>query len=974
MKLDDPDRYTFDPMDEELREATLRKGDRESLPKGYPTDRSEYADPENWKYPIDRGHIHAAISYFSKPTNAGQYPERKQKRIWARIRRAAEKFGVELGDKSGPPSVEKCSTPGQKIRSGGKGRGLAHGQGEGPLAKSKYIRRWKGKTGKWEYEYPEDKKKAEPGESVALAQAEDLGSKEAEAAVKEDRTMRAPAQHAGIMQMIRDKKAKTVRLLDAYNNAMMKKYNELKKIGQAGNDSKQVTKVKSAVRTHVPGVGIAVTPGEKTVLYLTKDYDNRGTISGKVKDVSSLHPIVSSLASDRYSDAALQELGATRADIEKIESVIKDFAKKNNIKKSMDTSGVSGIDQLGDFAKAMYIGPRGGKWADPEHTIPYDEEKRGKPGVTLVDKTKSKKKKKEPYQVQIDSNMVVKELVGYWSPRLGKFDPTVRGESQHSNVKESVARDLKNKAAMDFYHSDWNKKKKTEFIKFGKDLLKNAKGKGPENLIKYLAYRIQHNGAASTAFHNIFDPNSSNFQELQSFAVALRKDLLPGAEKSGITQEQQNEIARWVEGYTKEIDQYGERILRGVRRATQNFDRLQEIAKNRLSSNTKKSMEVSDMTGIGQLNDFAKAKYIRRWKGKNGKWEYEYPEDKKKEGSAGSSSQDGPRVRTTSPEEQKEIRKQFRKVRGKASPIKGVVYGQVVEYQGKPHAIYDFDADARSPSGVTLVLVSPGFKTVVSDVPASTVIKDEGKQITKKSMEVSDMHGIDQLDNFAKAETMPTGNPKFGEGKEQGGKLDGKGKTKGKHDSAAGSPTGAESPKKDKLSEDDEDDEKQMKPHKKPIETLSAKSMLPADQRAMVAHQEAQIVSQIKKGEQDYTIEGIPEEHEQDVVTVIKGGEIHQELVTYTESADIAAERLLKSDDFYSGGTPSLAPRTRQFGLNGVCPKCGGQLAKSITACPTCGYGASKPMVVNLPEQDQVIQKSRPGVLRPKREQDIKID
>ena len=26
-----------------------------------------------------------------------------------------------------------CKTPGQKIRSGGKGRGLAHGQGEGPV-------------------------------------------------------------------------------------------------------------------------------------------------------------------------------------------------------------------------------------------------------------------------------------------------------------------------------------------------------------------------------------------------------------------------------------------------------------------------------------------------------------------------------------------------------------------------------------------------------------------------------------------------------------------------------------------------------------------------------------------------------------------------------------------------------------------------------------------------------------------------
>jgi len=31
-----------------------------------------------------------------------------------------------------------------------------------------------------------------------------------------------------------------------------------------------------------------------------------------------------------------------------------------------------------DITKALYIGPRGGRWGDPQHTIPYDEEKHGR--------------------------------------------------------------------------------------------------------------------------------------------------------------------------------------------------------------------------------------------------------------------------------------------------------------------------------------------------------------------------------------------------------------------------------------------------------------------------------------------------------------------------------------------------------------------------------------------------------------------
>jgi len=111
--------------DDLLKSATLEDGRLvKALPKagvegGHKTPPKEYreggakkekqyADPKNFKYPIDdEGHVRAAISYFSKPKNAGVYSPEQQKSIWSRIRKAAKRFGIETGKESGPPSVEK---------------------------------------------------------------------------------------------------------------------------------------------------------------------------------------------------------------------------------------------------------------------------------------------------------------------------------------------------------------------------------------------------------------------------------------------------------------------------------------------------------------------------------------------------------------------------------------------------------------------------------------------------------------------------------------------------------------------------------------------------------------------------------------------------------------------------------------------------------------------------------------------------
>jgi len=59
----------------------------------------EFADPTNNKYPIDSPeHVRAAWSYINHADNAGKYGKEEVETIKGRIKRAAGKHGVEIGD------------------------------------------------------------------------------------------------------------------------------------------------------------------------------------------------------------------------------------------------------------------------------------------------------------------------------------------------------------------------------------------------------------------------------------------------------------------------------------------------------------------------------------------------------------------------------------------------------------------------------------------------------------------------------------------------------------------------------------------------------------------------------------------------------------------------------------------------------------------------------------------------------------
>jgi hypothetical protein len=61
----------------------------------------EFADPVNNKYPIDsEKHVRAAWSYINKEGNAAKYDADDLKTIRSRIKKAAEKFDIEIEEEA----------------------------------------------------------------------------------------------------------------------------------------------------------------------------------------------------------------------------------------------------------------------------------------------------------------------------------------------------------------------------------------------------------------------------------------------------------------------------------------------------------------------------------------------------------------------------------------------------------------------------------------------------------------------------------------------------------------------------------------------------------------------------------------------------------------------------------------------------------------------------------------------------------
>jgi len=74
-------------------------------------NKSDYADPKNYKYPIHtEKNVRSALSYFSQSKNYNKYSPSERGSIWSTIKRAAKKYNIKLDPKNDPPWGKKSKT------------------------------------------------------------------------------------------------------------------------------------------------------------------------------------------------------------------------------------------------------------------------------------------------------------------------------------------------------------------------------------------------------------------------------------------------------------------------------------------------------------------------------------------------------------------------------------------------------------------------------------------------------------------------------------------------------------------------------------------------------------------------------------------------------------------------------------------------------------------------------------------------
>jgi SWI/SNF-related matrix-associated actin-dependent regulator 1 of chromatin subfamily A len=291
---------------------------------------------------------------------------------------------------------------------------------------------------------------------------------------------------------------------------------------------------------------------------------------------------------------------------------------------------------------------------------------------------------------------------------------------------------------------------------------------------------------------------------------------------------------------------------------------------------------------------------------------------------------------------------------------------------------------SSSEYGLTREQASQAMQEVREKLGQAASKKEEKKEKEKVVKSEVQMFEIDELKEFCedleKAQSMPEGNPKkkMGQGEEQGGKLKGKGKTSGSGNTDPGTPVNAPKPAKDKLSEDDDEEKKQMKPGKKPLERSAEKSLNPADQRERVAHETAKRISELTKSD-DVVVDTVgvpaPERTRPEAPKARVWSQNGSKHFIYTDAADHRAAELAKGEDFYVGGhSPSMRGNPATIHQKIECPACKGIMAKSLSACPSCGCGITRAGIANAGSEIR-LEKSVKGIgFRKATKKDININ
>lgn len=278
----------------------------------------------------------------------------------------------------------------------------------------------------------------------------------------------------------------------------------------------------------------------------------------------------------------------------------------------------------------------------------------------------------------------------------------------------------------------------------------------------------------------------------------------------------------------------------------------------------------------------------------------------------------------------------------------------------------------------------PGPAPAPEKKPESGPTKKDQLDLFGGSKVKKSFGGIEgMLDYLRKSEpqALPTGEPSMGgSGAEQGGDVAGKGKVGGSPDSAPskgfdkdGKAQGVSPGKTEKLSEDDEDVEAQLK--NKAPKTLGKSMAMPAHQREMVAREHALAVSRLVRGQRDIVVgcgPGAPPAAPEPLRKAHSWAQGRDSRVVYSDASDQAVEQLLKGDSFYTYQAPTTKRDSILIHQVRECAACQGTFTKSLASCPHCGVGSLNPLVaIHGHEPVEELQKSRAPLLRPRVERDL---
>lgn len=87
---------------------------RHEPPRNYPTDPNQYADPQNYMYPLDKPiRAKLARTYFDELRNRNKYAEQERVFIDSRIDEALKRFGIRTDEARAPtpPRIDRRKSP-----------------------------------------------------------------------------------------------------------------------------------------------------------------------------------------------------------------------------------------------------------------------------------------------------------------------------------------------------------------------------------------------------------------------------------------------------------------------------------------------------------------------------------------------------------------------------------------------------------------------------------------------------------------------------------------------------------------------------------------------------------------------------------------------------------------------------------------------------------------------------------------------